>query len=210
MIESDVTVPWREVDLSGETPADVESRWQALAAEDRATPFAMDRPPLLRFTLVRVGHGSYRLLLTHHHILLDGWSTPLLLQRLLMQYAAEPDVTAPFPAGDYRDYLAWLATRDRDASVAAWCRALDGVADPTLLAAPDAPETAGASYDLDLVLSDSDTAALTRVARDHGVTPNTVVQVAWALVLGVLTGRTDVVFGATVSGRHADVPGSSR
>ncbi|WFR73330.1 condensation domain-containing protein [Prescottella defluvii] len=94
VIESDVTVPWREVDLSVEAPEDMERRWRGLLAEDRATPFVMDRAPLLRFTLARVGHRSYRLLLTHHHILLDGWSTPLLLQRFLMLYASEGDATA--------------------------------------------------------------------------------------------------------------------
>uniref|UniRef100_UPI003B8A65F8 non-ribosomal peptide synthase/polyketide synthase n=1 Tax=Rhodococcus sp. TaxID=1831 RepID=UPI003B8A65F8 len=207
VIETDVAVPWHEVDLTGEAPAHLEQRWQALLGEDRATPFAMDRPPLLRFTLARVAPESYRLLLTHHHILLDGWSTPLLLQRLLMQYAVEADAAAPPPVGDYRDYLAWLSARDREASVAAWCRALSGATDPTLLVASDAVDTAGESHDVELVLSGSDTAALLRIARDHAVTPNTVLQVAWALVLGVLTGRTDVVFGATVSGRHADVPG---
>ncbi|WFR73331.1 AMP-binding protein [Prescottella defluvii] len=103
--------------------------------------------------------------------------------------------------------MSWLTARDREASVAAWSRALAGTDDPTLLAPPDAVERGGESREVEVTLSASDTAALTRVARDHGVTPNTVVQVAWALVLGVLTGRTDLVFGATVSGRHADVPG---
>ncbi|MCL2535395.1 MAG: amino acid adenylation domain-containing protein, partial [Nocardiaceae bacterium] len=207
VIESDVAVPWREVDLSGEAAGDVERRWTDLLAEDRAEPFSMDRAPLLRFTLARVGPGAYRLLLTHHHILLDGWSTPILLQRLLMLYATECDATVLPPTGDYRDYLAWLAARDEDESLAAWCRALAGVEDPTLLAAPVAAARGGESHSVELTLTESDTDALTRVARVHGVTPNTVVQVAWALVLGVLTGRTDVVFGETVSGRPPDVPG---
>src|SRR5207248_692577 len=50
-------------------------------------------------------------------------------------------------------------------------------------------------------------AALSRQARQSGVTINTLIQAAWGILLGRLTGRDDVVFGITVSGRPPDVSG---
>ncbi|AQA25116.1 non-ribosomal peptide synthase TIGR01720 domain protein [Rhodococcus sp. MTM3W5.2] len=227
VVEGRVSLPWSEIDLSGLDGSAGRERWRELLAVDRSTPFVMDRAPLLRFTLVRTGAEEHRLLLTHHHILLDGWSTPLLLEELLALYAADREPTSA-PAGDYRDYLTWLTAQDHASGVAEWRRALAGADGPTLLVpgdgsvldpqapldpvlAPQAPLDAVVTLaepgEATLTLPAEETAALVAVAREHGVTVNTVVQVAWALVLGALTGRTDVVFGATVSGRPPQVPG---
>ncbi|MFE3293799.1 amino acid adenylation domain-containing protein, partial [Rhodococcus sp. NPDC059234] len=216
VVEGRIPLPWSEIDLSGLDGPEGRERWRELLAADRATPFEMDRAPLLRFTLIRTGAQEHRLLLTHHHILLDGWSTPLLLEELLTLYAADREPRAP--VGDYRDYLRWLAAQDHASGVEAWRRALAGADGPTLLVqgdgsvlAPQAPldgvATPAEPGEVTLTLPVEETAALVATARDLGVTVNTVVQASWALVLGVLTGRTDVVFGATVSGRPPQVPG---
>ena len=64
--------------------------------------------------------------------------------------------------------------------------------------------------ELHVGLSESLTAALTRLARDHGLTMNTIVQGTWAILLGRLTGRDDVVFGITVAGRPPEIAGIER
>ncbi|KDN87621.1 hypothetical protein KCH_06340 [Kitasatospora cheerisanensis KCTC 2395] len=139
--------------------------------------------------------------------MMDGWSTPVLLREVLTAYTGG----ALPPAPRWADHLAHLAGRDAAADTAAWRRALAGLEAPTLLAdalgAPAAAEHGTAGAELDLPLPAALAAALTATARRHGLTLNTLVQGAWAILLGRLTGRTDVVFGATVSGRPGDLPG---
>ncbi|MBW4716879.1 non-ribosomal peptide synthase/polyketide synthase [Saccharothrix sp. SC076] len=171
------------------------------AAEEDKARFDLAAPPLLRITLQRTGDG-HRLLVTNHHLLLDGWSTPLLVRELFRRYAGGP----PVRRTPYRDYLRWLADQDHEAALAAWRSALSGVDGPTLVAPPgDRPPVRPDQAQVEL--SAELTGRLDAWARTAGVTPNTVVQVVWALVLGGLTGRTDVVFGTTVSGRPPQLPG---
>lgn len=156
--------------------------------------------------LVRLGADDHRLVLTSHHILLDGWSTPLLVRELLALYASRGDASALPPVTPYRDYLAWLLEQDRDAAHAAWERALDGLQRPTLLA-PTAGDVPGPGAEHVTELSAEVTADLVTTARQHGLTLNTVLQGAWAVVLAATTGRDDVVFGTTVAARPAEIPG---
>ncbi|SBT41192.1 non-ribosomal peptide synthetase [Micromonospora narathiwatensis] len=198
---------WREHDLrelAGDGQAD---RVRELLAADRAEGFDLSRPPLLRFTLLRLGDTAYRLVLTNHHILLDGWSVPTLMRELLALYAADGDDRQLPRVAPYRDYLAWLGAQDRATAERAWADALAGLAEPTLLApadpgrAPELPDRITVDLPAEL------TAALQAQARRYGVTLNTILQGAWGVLLGALTGRGDVVFGGTVSGRPPELAG---
>ncbi|WP_280331286.1 non-ribosomal peptide synthetase [Nocardia wallacei] len=211
VVLDDVEVPWRTVDLSDVPAHEVDAELARRTAADYADRFDMRTAPLLRFTLIHTGFtagNTYRLLVTSHHILLDGWSTPLLMRDLLMLYALGPDARHLPEVRPYRDYLAWLVDQDRDAARAAWRRALAGVTEPTPLAPVDpGREITSGAGETGFDLSVSDTAELTRLAARLGVTVNTVVQAAWGLLVGRSTDRDDVVFGATVSGRPPALPG---
>ncbi|SNY74913.1 non-ribosomal peptide synthetase, partial [Paractinoplanes atraurantiacus] len=174
----------------------------ALLRHERARRFDLAAPPLLRFVLARAGKNDHRLILTQHHLLMDGWSGPLAMRDLFAFYAG----TATESPRPYRDYLAWLARQDPAITRAAWQDALLGLEEPTLVA-PGAPAIATLPEVAEIVLDETETASLSAAARAHGLTLNTVVQGAWALLLAEVTGRTDVVFGATVSGRPAALPG---
>lgn len=206
VVVDDVKIPWREVDLAGYgSAADAELR--RCLDEDRSARFALDAPPLLRLTLLRTAPERYVLAVTNHHIILDGWSMPLLVRELLTRYAAD-GTPVDLPASpSYRNYLSWLAHRDSEASARAWERALVGVAEPTLLApsAPGAHLAVPAEVDIDVPAPVFD--ALTATAQRSGVTMNTVIQAAWGVLLSRLLSRDDVVFGATVSGRSPELPG---
>ncbi|WP_280677847.1 non-ribosomal peptide synthetase [Kitasatospora sp. MAA19] len=201
-------LPWREVDLRERGEQERAEALRQLLAEDLATTFDAAVPPLLRMTLVRTGEDRAELVFTHHHILLDGWSLPVLMQDLLRLYAAGGDVAALPPAGRFRDFLVWQSARDRAESARAWAAELDGIEEPTLLA-PEAVgrarQEASAVGKLDVRLSPDDARAVVRRAAELGITVNTLVQGVWAVLLSRLTGREDVVFGATVSGRPADL-----
>ncbi|MGW2386874.1 amino acid adenylation domain-containing protein [Streptomyces sp. NPDC001658] len=201
-------LPWTETDLSALTGADAEEAWSRLLDEDRDRGFDPATPPLLRCTLARTGEERHRLLITHHHILLDGWSVSVLLRELLALYDSGGDPAALPPAPPYRTFLEWLGRRDRAVAESAWRDALAGVTEPTRLA-PHAADGLG-SGELAQARTELPTAtgtALTTLARNLGVTVNTLVQTAWAILLSRTTGRDDIVFGATVSGRPADLPG---
>jgi amino acid adenylation domain-containing protein len=192
---SEVELPWRELDLAA--PGDDAP---AIEAEERRARFDLTKAPALRFLVLRSAPDRYRLVLTAHHILWDGWSTAILVRELFALYAADGDDTG-LPVGvPYRDYLAWLAAQDDAAARREWAAALAGVA-PTIVA----PGGGGGTH---AVAESELPAGLADAARAHGVTVNTLVQAAWAQTLMALTGAEDVVFGCSVSGRPAGLPGA--
>ncbi|WP_420881133.1 amino acid adenylation domain-containing protein, partial [Rhodococcus sp. (in: high G+C Gram-positive bacteria)] len=206
VIPGRVELPWTEVDLSRLDPAARARRYDELMVADRGTRFDLTTAPAIRMTLVDLGGGDYRLVVTNHHILLDGWSTPLVIRDLLTLYATDGDASLLPRVHPYRDYLAWMAAQDPAESTAAWRRALAGLEEPTLLA-PARRTVGGGTEELEVTLSDEHTDTLRSLVRERGLTLNTVVQAAWGIVLGALTARTDVLFGGTVSGRPPQIPG---
>lgn len=203
----DAPPDWTETDLSALPEADREREAERIVVEDRARRFDVGRPPLLRFTLLRLTPDRHRLALAVHHAVLDGWSLPVVLRELLTLYVSGGDVSGLPRIRPYRDYLAWLADRDRDAALAAWHRVFEDFEEPARIA-PAAPGRTPVVPDkIEFGLPADTTRQLTERARELGVTLNTVVQGAWGLVLSRLLDRDDVVFGVTVSGRPADLPG---
>ncbi|MGW4771331.1 amino acid adenylation domain-containing protein [Nocardia sp. NPDC004278] len=203
-----VEVPWRAIDLTHLGSDDAAAELHQIMAADLADHFDMRAAPLLRFALIRSATDAYHLLVTSHHILIDGWSMPLLTQDLLTLYVLGGDASQLPQARSYRDYLAWLGAQDHSAARAAWREVLAGITEPTPLAPVDpAREISAGVGEIDFELSEDDTKALSRLAADAGVTVNTVIQAAWGLLIGRTVDRDDVVFGATVSGRPPQLDG---
>ncbi|MFI9111821.1 amino acid adenylation domain-containing protein [Streptomyces venezuelae] len=199
-------IPLVEADLSGLSAEEQRTRTEELLAADRRQRFDLTAAPLCRLLLVRLGDGRDKLVVTHHLILWDGWSAWLFLEELFTLYERAGDPTGlPLP-GSYRDHLAWLEAQDTTAALDAWRGALAGFDEPTLLA-PSGRDTGPViPVDFDALLTQEAGDRLRTAARRHGLTLNTVLNAAWALVLSALTGRADVAFGTAVAGRPADVP----
>ncbi|MFD0414993.1 non-ribosomal peptide synthase/polyketide synthase [Streptomyces sp. NPDC127108] len=208
LIADDVELPWAEADLSALAPDDREVALARLLAEDQVTHFDPATAPLLRMCLVKMDDNLSELVFSAHHVLYDGWSFPMLIQDLLRLYGSHGDPADLPRVRSYREFLAWLDRQDRGEAARAWARELDGVEEPTLLApgAPDSPGRAEPGM-VEVPLPTEDARTLSRRASELGITLNTLVQGAWALALGQLTGRQDVTFGATVSGRPPSVTG---
>lgn len=207
IVPSRVELPWR---LVAAAPGDV----AALETGERRRPFDLEHGPAIRFLLIELPGEQWRLVLTAHHIVIDGWSLPVFVNELMMLYQAGGDPAAlPAAPRPYRDYIGWLASRDPEASQRVWREHLAGLPGPTLLAAalgsmdtsegqqPGLPRTTR------LRLPAETTARLVDGTRSRGVTVNTLMQMAWALVLSRLTDTHDVVFGVTVSGRPPELTG---
>ncbi|MCO8165754.1 amino acid adenylation domain-containing protein, partial [Pseudomonas sp. 21LCFQ010] len=183
-----------------------------LAEAELKQGFELGHAPLLRLVLVRTAEDAYHLIYTSHHILMDGWSNSQLLGEVLQRYAGQVRGQTP---GKYRDYIAWLQRQDKAVSEAFWSGQLKRLDEPTRLAqavkasTPNLPvdEKHGSHGDLFHVLDKEKTRRLGEFARQQKVTINTVVQAAWLLLLQRYTGQDTVAFGATVSGRPAELKG---
>ncbi|MEV7997172.1 amino acid adenylation domain-containing protein, partial [Streptomyces sp. NPDC086077] len=207
IIPREIRLPWTETDLSSLADKERGDALAELFADERRQKFDLATGPALRFNLVRQAEDEYALLISAHHILLDGWSAPLLIRELLTLYKRGGDEATLPRATPYRDYLRWLGERDRQAAEQAWREALSGVEDPTLLVSASPDRKTALTEGVAVAVPDRVTSALVELGRQEGVTLSTVVQVAWAFLLGVLKGRDEVLFGETVSGRPPELPG---
>ncbi|WP_346044517.1 amino acid adenylation domain-containing protein [Actinomadura chokoriensis] len=200
-VPGEFDAPWTHATVA---PEDLE----AFIDAQRAEPFDPGEPPLIRFALATLAPDDHRLILTSELILLDGWSGGLLVTSLLDSYTdAAAEAARPVP--QFGAFLDWVGTRDKAAAVDAWRRALDGFDEPALVrpGLVDRPADLADAGEVRRPLPPALAERLDAVARDRGVTPGTLFETAWGLVLMGLTGRDDVVFGASVSGRHPDVDG---
>jgi hypothetical protein len=205
----EVELPLERLDMSDGSPQERAAWLEALLRADRAKGFVPTWAPLMRLTSIRLEADAYQLVWTFHHAAIDGWCVPLLFKELLDAYdslsrGAEPDLP---PSRPFRDYLAWLREQDPARAEAYWRRELAGFRTPTPLGIDRAQAGAsqGPHADRESRLSAEATAALVDLTRSRQLTLSTIIQGAWALLLGRYSGRDDVVFGLTVSGRPAEL-----
>ena len=200
-------VPLQVLDWRALTPAEIEAAEKRLLEDDRRRGFPLNRPPLVRVTVAQLGDASWWVLLTHHHLILDGWSQPILFADLfaLLAHPAGPAAAVLPKSPAFSDYVAWLRKQDREAAAAFW---RDRLADWEPTAFPRSTESdPAASTTIERALDPRATAAIEQLARTCRVTASTVYQAAWGLVLERYLGRPNVMFGVTVSGRTAPLPG---
>ncbi|WP_378788639.1 amino acid adenylation domain-containing protein [Nonomuraea fastidiosa] len=185
-----------------EVASDAEA--EELRTRDRATGFDLEDPPLIRMTVLRRPGGGDVLLLSYHLLLWDGWSREIVLRDLFAAYEAVLAglLLDPAPATPgFEEYARALAARDPAPARRFWAEQLAGLPGPTLLAGPAPKLRDGLPQALVRTLSAERSERLRAAARTHGVTLNTVLTGAFGLLLGAHTGRSDAVFGVTVSGR---------
>jgi amino acid adenylation domain-containing protein/non-ribosomal peptide synthase protein (TIGR01720 family) len=214
LVHREVPLPWAEHDWRDRSKAEQREALAALLQEDRVGGFDPARAPLIRLTLVRLAGDEWHLLWTHHHLLLDGWSVPLLAQELFARYEAarhgRSHVAAPSPP--YREYIAWLESQDLAEAETYWRKALADVSAATALPAEMAAEAhpvIGFAQE-EIRLPEDGTARLQELAGRLGLTLSTLVNAAWALLLGMHSGGDDVVFGVTVATRPPELPNVER
>jgi amino acid adenylation domain-containing protein/non-ribosomal peptide synthase protein (TIGR01720 family) len=211
LVSGTATLDWHEEDWRGLDPQAQERRLDSYRRADRERGFDFARAPLMRMALLRLADDRHQLLWTHHHILSDGWSMPIVYREVMEFYQARLAGRAPELQGApaFEGYVGWLAAQDQAAARAYWRSQLGSIEAPTPLAIdklPVADRSAG-YREQSLTLSAAEGDALQVLATSRHVTMNTIVQLAWAYVLHCYSGERDVVFGATISGRPPEVPG---
>jgi amino acid adenylation domain-containing protein/non-ribosomal peptide synthase protein (TIGR01720 family) len=210
VVHGQVSVPFYQEDWSGLTEDQRGARLNEYLRADRERGIDVTRAPLMRLALMRVAANEHRFIWTHHHLLLDGWSLPLVIREVFQHYGAYRsgrDLELPSPAR-FRDYIQWIDRQDADKAKAFWRDELRGFLEPMHLDLPAPVQTPGsAPPDEHLALSESLTGHLELLARRERLTLNTIVQGVWALLLARYCAQEDVLFGTVVSGRTPDLVG---
>src|ERR1044071_3154026 len=197
-------------DLRGLTPAEQAQAVETFLRADRARGYELARAPLTRLALLQTGDNEYQFVWSQHHLLLDGWSISLILKEVFTLYAAYHEgekLTLATPPS-FSDYIGWLQDKKLSDAEEFWRRELAGYTPPASgLSIGRAPAASEGYSERSAQLSTETTARLRSLARENQLTLNTLMQGAWAVLLGHYTGAREVVFGATASGRPAGLPG---
>lgn len=199
VVHKSVTLPWQYYEWQS---LEIEQQLADFLQADCKQGFDLSQPPLLRLTLIQIAKNTYHFVWSSHHLILDGWSTALVLQQVSLAYAGLSDrslATRP-----YADYINWLQQQDLSQAEMFWRKTLKGFTAPTPLKLKKAANYSNHS----LKLSKATTTALQSIARQHKLTLNTLLQGAWAILLARYSGEEDIVFGATSSGRPPTLIGS--
>lgn len=208
-----VDLPWDQQDWRNVSQEEQKRDLEIFLHADRMRGFQFDTPPLMRITLIRLTNDTSLLIWTVHHLLLDGWSSTLVLKDVFSAYKAlcSQNSLTPTPSRSYRSYISWIQKQDTAAAELFWRKELRGFTTPIRLAVGKAwSEISYQEFDYaecHIHLSAEITASLQRLAREQHLTLNTFIQGAWTLLLSRYSGESDVVFGTVVSGRPAELKG---
>ncbi|MCC5667072.1 amino acid adenylation domain-containing protein [Nostoc sp. CHAB 5784] len=185
-----------------------------LLQKEQQQGFSLSQAPLMHITLIQLAPTVYQFVWSYHHLLLDGWSMPILLQEFLMIYGGysrgqTPRLSNPRP---YRDYIAWLQQQNVSQAETFWKQHLQGFTTPTRLGIgqrSDArPDNLSTHYtEQSIHLTCEQTQQLYNFAKQQQITLNTLVQAAFALLLSRYSGEMDILFGTVCSGRPGTLTG---
>lgn len=198
IVAKELTLPGRDFDWRAKQDAEQHFVWWLEADLNRG--FDLRNPPLMRLTTFQLDDSSWRVVWTRHHLLLDGWSGALLLSEVFQLYQGQSLGSPPPP---FRHYITWLRQQQQQEAESFWRERLKGFTKPTPLGPMRAqPKQGGkqleASHDLP------------KFNPPAGITANTVIQGAWAYLLGRFANTNDVLYGCTVSGRSFGIDQAHR
>ena len=209
VVQKQVVVPWTVHDWRSHSPADQNANLAALLEHDRSTGFQPHIAPLMRPTLVQVAEDIYDIIWSCHHILLDGWSMPMVIQEIFTLYESLTQGQQPIlpERRPYRDYIAWLLAQDLSTAETFWTSLLEGFHTPTSLGYQKSQDTPPNHEIQGLTLNSATATAMQTLVQRHRITLNTLIQGTWAVLLNQISGQTDIVFGATTAGRPPSLAG---
>ncbi|MES1022176.1 amino acid adenylation domain-containing protein [Gloeocapsa sp. BRSZ] len=210
VVHKEVKISLIQYDWRNLNPNEQSQKLQAFLERDRTGNFDLTQPCLMRLHLIHCHDDSYYLIWSKHHLILDGWSTALVLKEVveIYQLLCRSKNLPLILESSFGDYIGWLQQQDLNKAKEFWQQSLQGFTAPTPLINPTNKilSSQQEKYNQQVVkLSQTTTAALQSLARQNQLTLNTLIQGAYALLLSRYSRETDVVYGVTVSGRPADL-----
>lgn len=207
-----VEIPIQQYDWRGIDPIEQQQRFEAFLKSDRIQGFDLSQVPLMRVTLLRFD-DSYQFIWSSHMIIVDGWSSPLVIKEVIELYTVySQDKDAILARGStFRDYITWLRQQDLFKAEKFWRQMLKGLKAPTPLTNLYINNLSNLTERYDepqIKLPETTSAKLHSLAKQHHLTINAFLQGAWVLLLSRYSCKNEVVYGCTVSGRPVDLEGS--
>ncbi len=206
--------PWFEmgvVDLSNGQASSFELEAQQHAIKMAREPFDLEKGPLLRTCILKLGPEEHILSVTLHHSIADGWSWGILLRELSHFYRELNEGTTPslpelkIQYGDYATWQRdWLKGDNQARLLSYWKQQLERA--PALLEMPTnfqrTPRATNGGRTESLVLQKSFLTELRKLAQAEGCTLFMMLLAAYDVILLRYTGQEDIVVGSPVAGRY--------
>ncbi|MGB0524987.1 MAG: amino acid adenylation domain-containing protein, partial [Flammeovirgaceae bacterium] len=211
-----VEVPFECFDYSNEQADHLSEKIDAFMQADIERGFTFDEVPLMRISLIKQTEKLHTMVWTSHHMLMDGWSLPIIIKDLLTAYEhfSQKQLAPAIPEDQYGKYIHFLAGLDGYAEQRFWKSYLAPLEQPTLLpfigSTKERNKGGGEMDEMDLVLNPDVTEKIRQYAQENRITVNTVMQGVWAMLLAKYTGNESIAFGVTVSGRPPELEGAEQ
>ena len=207
------TANWSDI-----TATEQEQEVAKWLAADRQTPLSLEKAPCSRLFCARLTDTTVFCVWSCHHLLLDGWSSAVVVNRLLVNYhnlhrpdqnnhalrPAQCDTPVQRQLPDYVEYRQFLDTQPKQQSEAFWRKALHGFTNPTIICNHPAETAVSRAI---RQLDKPEVEQLKQFCKAQAITFATAVQIAWALTCAHQLNRTDIVFGLVTHGRSLDFAG---
>ncbi|MBK7992405.1 MAG: LLM class flavin-dependent oxidoreductase [Blastocatellia bacterium] len=207
VVYKQVKISIKQEDWQAFSTDEQKDRLLVYLAEDRNKSFNLSKAPLMRLTLIQMGIKKYRFIWSHHHIILDGWSIPIVLEQLFLIYESlnkGQKINLPY-LPNYRSYIDWLDKQNLEKAKQFWSNLLLGFTTPTKLSIENTLSTTSkqeVNYNQEeSLLSKDQTTNLQTCAKQYQLPMNVLIQGAWGLLLNHYSNESDIVYGSVVSGR---------
>lgn len=213
VVHKKVELPFEIMDWRQDSSKVQQEKLDNYLNQNQQKGFNLSEAPLIRLAIARLSENEYQFIGAHHHLLMDGWSFPLVIREVFTYYEAfrQNQQIQLSPVRPYRDYIGWLQKQDMHAAEDFWRQRLQGFSAPTPLTVDNVGETQPKDTqkyaDIKTALPETATTQLQELVRKEKLTLNMVVQAAWAVLLSRYSRNDDIVFGATVSGRPPELDG---
>jgi len=193
-----------------------EEALQAFYEQDILRGFDLESDSLMRLCLIKLSEEDYQLVISNHHIILDGWCISIIINDFLSFYdrlsegQSKVEILSQLPKHkEYSDYIYYISNKEDESSRNYWENLLQGYEEKgSIPALRRGNQQVKESVDtLGIDFTEEETNRLEEMAQNYHVTLNTVVEAAWGILLQRYNRRRDVVFGKVVSGRDVDLVG---
>ncbi len=176
---------------------------------ERLRMFDLNRDVLMRISLIKLDENHYEFVWSHHHILMDGWCSNILIgefnsiyERLRKGKPISLPIVRP-----YSEYIQWLQQQDANSSIQFWKEMLEGYSGLASIPVFSRDKKGYLNKQLALPVDTTTTKALKKICEAYQITTSTIIQALWGILLSRFKGVNDVVFGVVVSGRPSSLPG---